>query len=277
MTDQTLSPLLQFNDGNTIPQLGLGVYKISDDETAAVVRTALEVGYRHVDTAAFYGNEASVGRGVAESGLPRHEVFVTTKVWNHDHGYDNTLRAFDASLSTLGFDYIDLYLIHWPQPALGLYVETWRALEALKASGRARSIGVSNFEPHHLERLASETDIVPAINQVELHPMLTQQDVRAYDAAHGILTEAWAPLARGRIVDQPVIQRLAAAHGKTAAQVVIRWHLQLGNVVIPKSVTPARVAANFDVWHFTLTDDEVAAISAIDSDTRTGMHPDENG
>ena len=198
-------------------------------------------------------------------------------MWNHDHGYDGTLRAFDASLATLGLDYIDLYLIHWPQPALGLYVETWKALETLKTSGRARSIGVSNFEPHHLDRLAAETDIVPAINQVELHPMLIQQRVRDYDAAHGILTEAWSPLARGRIFDHPVIQSLASAHDKTAAQIVIRWHLQLGTVVIPKSVTPARIAENFAVWDFALSDEDVAAISSINSDTRTGMHPDENG
>jgi 2,5-diketo-D-gluconate reductase A len=270
----TLSPLLQFHDGRSIPQLGLGVYKVPDAIAADTVAFALASGYRHVDTAALYENETGVGQGIARAGLPRGEVFVTTKVWNDRHGYDETLRAFDESLGKLALDYVDLYLIHWPAPHQDRYVDTWRALETLRAEGRARSIGVSNFHPHHIERLLAETGSVPVINQVELHPWLQQADVRAYDSAHGILTEAWSPLARGRAIGNRALDAIGAKHGKSAAQVVIRWHLQLGNVVIPKSVTPSRIRENLDVFDFTLDDDDLAALAALDSGERTGRDPD---
>jgi len=270
----TSSPLLKLNDGRSIPQLGLGVYKIADDLAAETVQVALEAGYRHVDTAALYENEVGVGQGVARAGLPREDVFVTTKVWNDRHGYDETLRAFDESLAKLGLDYVDLYLIHWPAPGQDRYVEAYRALETLHADGRARSIGVSNFHTHHLDRLLAETAVVPVINQVELHPWLPQADVREYDAAHGILTEAWSPLARGRAIGNETLDRIGAKYGKSAAQVVIRWHLELGNVVIPKSVTPQRIRDNLNVFDFALDAADTAAIAAFDSGERTGKDPD---
>jgi 2,5-diketo-D-gluconate reductase A len=262
------------NDGHQIPQVGLGVYKVTDATATVVVEAALELGYRHIDTARLYENETGVGNGMRASGVPREEIFVTTKVWNSDHGYDETLRAFDASLGRLGLDYLDLYLIHWPVPSQDRYVETWRALEKLRADGVARSIGVSNFSEAHLERLLGETAIVPAVNQVELHPLLAQSSVRAFDTAHGILTEAWSPLARGRVLDNAVIAEIAAKHGKSVAQIVVRWHVQLGNVVIPKSVSRERIAENFDVFGFTLDADDLAAIAALDSGYRTGPDPD---
>ncbi|MDQ4138851.1 MAG: aldo/keto reductase, partial [Actinomycetota bacterium] len=252
--------------------MGLGVYKVAESATEALVAGAIEAGYRHIDTATLYGNERGVGAGVRVSGVPREDVFVTTKVWNNEQGRDKTLRAFDTSLGKLGFDYVDLYLIHWPMPSQGLFLETWRTLEELKADGRARSIGVSNFEPHHLEVLLRETDTVPAANQVELHPWLPQRAVREYDEAHGIVTESWSPLARGRVADEPVLERIAAKHGKTAAQVTIRWHLQLGAVVIPKSSSLERVRGNFDVFDFELDADDLAAIDALDDGYRTGPH-----
>ncbi len=270
-------PSIALNDGNPIPQLGFGVYKIGDEQTADAVEFALETGYRHIDTAAFYENERGVGDGVRRSGLDRSDVYVTTKVWWTDNGYDSTLRSFDASLERLGFDYVDLYLIHWPAPRHDLYVDTWRALEKLRAEGRTRSIGVANFHIHHLERLARETAVVPALNQVELHPWLQQRDVRAYDAEAGIVTEAWSPLARGRILDNGPLARIAAKHRVSPAQVVIRWHLQLGNVVIPKSQTPARIRENFDVFGFALDDDDLAVIATLDSGYRTGKDPDDLG
>jgi len=266
---------LQLNDGRTIPQLGLGVYKIADDLAAGTVQVALEAGYRHIDTAALYANERGVGEGLARAALPREEVFVTTKVWNDRHGYDQTLRAFDESLAKLGLDYVDLYLIHWPAPRQDRYLDTYRALETLRADGRARSIGVSNFHTHHLDRLLAETAIVPAVNQVELHPWLVQAEVRAYDDAHGIRTEAWSPLARGRAIDEPVLAAIGARYGKSAAQVVLRWHLQLGNIVIPKSVTPSRIRENLDVFDFALDAGDMAAITALDSGERTGKDPDD--
>jgi len=272
----TVSPLLALNDGRSIPQLGLGVYKVEDAIAADTVQFALEAGYRHVDTAALYENETGVGAGIARAGLPRDDVFVTTKVWNDRHGYDETLRAFDESLGKLALDYVDLYLIHWPAPRQDRYVDTYRALEALRADGRARSIGVSNFHTHHLDRLLAETDVPPAINQVELHPWLQQSAVREYDAAHGILTEAWSPLARGRAIDNPTLDAIGAKHGKSAAQVVIRWHVELGNVVIPKSVTPARIRENLDVFDFALDPYDLAAISALDAGERTGKDPDDH-
>jgi len=271
------TPTIALNDGASIPQLGLGVYKVPDDEAETVVATALEAGYRHLDTASFYGNEGGVGRAMRASGVPRDEVFLTTKVWNTDHGYDETLRAFDLSLETLGTDHVELYLIHWPAPRQDRYVETYRALERIREEGRARSIGVSNFQVHHLERLLGETGVVPAVDQVEAHPWLQQRELRAFADAHGIVTEAWSPLARGRILDDPTLLRLAEAHGVSTAQVVIRWHLQQGLVVIPKSVTPSRIRSNADVFGFELSDDDLAAIAALDSGQRTGSHPDDNG
>lgn len=271
----TASPLLLLNDGRSIPQLGLGVYKVADDIAADTVQVALDAGYRHVDTAALYDNERGVGQGIDRSGLPREDLYVTTKVWNDRHGYDETLRAFDESLGKLGLDYVDLYLIHWPAPRQDRYVDTYRALETLRADGRARSIGVSNFHTHHLDRLLAETDVTPAVNQVELQPWLQQSAVRAYDAAHGILTEAWSPLARGRAIGDPVLDEIGARHGKTAAQVVIRWHIELGNIVIPKSVTPARIRENLDVFDFALAADDLEAIAALDSGERTGKDPDD--
>jgi 2,5-diketo-D-gluconate reductase A len=271
--DQTL----QLNDGHTIPQLGLGVYKIPDARAADAVQVALEAGYRHVDTAALYANERGVGEGLARVGLPRADVFVTTKVWNDRHGYDETLRAFDESLAKLTLDYVDLYLIHWPAPMQDRYVDTYRALETLRADGRARSIGVSNFHTHHLDRLLAETDVVPAVNQVELHPWLVQTGLRAYNAAHGIRTEAWSPLARGRAIGNSTLDAIGARYGKSAAQVVLRWQLQLGNIVIPKSVTPNRIRENHDVFDFALTDADVAAVTALDANERTGKDPDDLG
>lgn len=270
-------PSLTLNDGRSIPQLGLGVYKVADDEAERVVGTALEAGYRHLDTAAFYGNETGVGKALAASGLDRDDVFLTTKVWNTDHGYDETLRSFDESLAKLGTDVVDLYLIHWPAPQQDKYVETYRALERLRQDGRARSIGVSNFQIHHLERLLGETDIVPAINQVELHPWLQQSELRTFDAAHGIVTESWSPLARGRILDDDALARIAARHGVTPAQVTIRWHLQSGLVVIPKSVTPERITSNVDVFGFELDASDLASIAGLETGERTGSHPDHNG
>ncbi|MFG3039415.1 aldo/keto reductase [Streptomyces sp. NPDC048330] len=268
-------PTVTLNNGVEIPQLGFGVFQVPDDETAAAVTTALETGYRSIDTAAIYGNEAGVGRALAASGLPREELFVTTKLWNADQGYDDTLRAFDASLSKLGLDYADLYLIHWPAPARDLYRASWRALERLADEGRIRAAGVSNFQPGHLARLTDGAQLIPAVNQIELHPGLQQEELRSFHAEHGIATEAWSPLAQGAVLGERVIVDLAARHGKSPAQVVLRWHLQLGNVVIPKSVTPARVRENFDVFDFALTDDEMGALAALDRGLRTGPHPDE--
>ncbi len=270
-------PRITLNDGHTIPQLGLGVYKVADDEAERTVATALEAGYRHLDTAALYGNEEGVGRGLRASGIARDDVFVTTKVWNDQQGYESTLRAFDLSLGKLGLDVVDLYLIHWPAPRQDLYVETYRALEKIRADGRARSIGVSNFQVHHLERLLGETDVVPVINQIEVQPWLQQRELRAFGATNHIVTEAWSPLARGRILDSPVLAELAAAHGVSPAQIVLRWHVQSGLVVIPKSVTPSRIAQNLDVFSFELSADDMRAIEGLDSGERVGSHPDEVG
>ena len=270
-------PQISLNDGNRIPQLGFGVYKIPDDETADAVTAALGAGYRHIDTAAFYENERGVGEGIRRSSVPREEVFVTTKVWWTENGFDSALRSFDASLQRLGFDTVDLFLIHWPAPAHDKYVATWRALERIRDEGRARSIGVANFHTHHLERLARETATVPAVNQVELHPWLPQTEVRAYDEEHGIVTESWSPLARGRVLGDATLDAIAARHGVTGAQVVIRWHLQLGLVVIPKSVTPERIRQNLDVFSFELDADDLALIATLESGERTGRDPDDLG
>ena len=272
MADQ---PTITLNSGTAMPQLGFGVFKVPDDETAAAVSAAFEAGYRAIDTAAMYRNEGGVGKAIADSGIARDELFITTKLNNDGHGTDAALRAFEVSRTRLGLDYVDLYLIHWPLPAQDRYVQTWQAFEKLKRDGLARAIGVSNFKPAHLQRLFDETDVVPALNQVELHPYLTQDVLRAFDAQHGIATEAWSPIARGGdLLSDPAITALAEKYGKTPAQIVIRWHLQLGNVVIPKSVTPSRIAENFDVFDFELAEDDVTSISALNRDERTGPDPD---
>ena len=268
-------PSVTLNNGVEIPQLSFGVFQVPDEQTTAAVTSALEAGYRSIDTAAIYGNETGVGRALAAAALPREELFVTTKVWNADQGYDATLRAFDASLAKLGLDYVDLYLIHWPTPARDLYRDSWRALERLAEEGRVRAAGVSNFQPDHLERLLDGATLIPVVNQIELHPGLQQAALRAFHAEHKIATEAWSPLAQGAVLDDPAITDIAARHGKSPAQVVIRWHLQLGNIVIPKSVTPARIRENLDVFDFALTEQEMTAIAALDRDLRTGPHPDE--
>ena len=269
---------LVLNNGVRIPQLGFGVYKIPEAATRDAVLTAFAAGYRHIDTAALYRNERGVGEAVRESGLPRDEVFVTSKVWNDDHGYDATLRAFDASMERLGLDVLDLYLIHWPVPRLDRYVDTWRALEQLYRDGRVRAIGVSNFQPDHLRRLLDRTDVVPVVNQVELHPYLQQEKLRVAHEELGLLTEAWAPLARGgELLADQVVLGLADKHARTPAQVVLRWHLQLGNVVIPKSVTPARIAENIAVFDFALDEDDMAVLASLDRERRTGAHPDHLG
>ncbi|KOV66705.1 oxidoreductase [Streptomyces sp. AS58] len=257
-----------------MPQLGFGVWQVPDDEAEHAVATALEAGYRSIDTAAIYGNEEGTGKAVRASGLPREEVFVTTKLWNGDQGYDATLRAFDVSLGKLGLDYVDLYLIHWPMPSKGKFVDTYKAFESLLADGRVRAIGVSNFLPEHLERLIDETSVIPAVNQIELHPHLQQHAVREFHAEQGIATEAWSPLGSGRgLLEVPAIVAIAQKHNRTPAQVVLRWHLQLGNVVIPKSVTPSRIKENIDVFDFTLDTEDLAAISALNEDRRLGPDP----
>lgn len=275
MTTTPAVPTVKLNNGVEIPQLGFGVFQVPDDQTTAAVAEALAAGYRSIDTAAIYGNETGVGRALADAGLPREELFVTTKVWNSDQGYDATLRAFEAGLAKLGLEYVDLYLIHWPTPARDLYADTWRALERLNADGRIRAAGVSNFQPAHLQRLLDTSELAPAVNQIELHPGLQQAELRAFHARHGIATEAWSPLAQGAVLDDPTITAIAARTGKSAAQVVLRWHLQLGNIVIPKSVTPARIRENLDVFDFALTDEDMAAIAGTDRGLRTGPNPDE--
>ncbi|RKS05100.1 2,5-diketo-D-gluconate reductase A [Nocardiopsis sp. Huas11] len=266
---------VSLNDGHTMPQLGFGVWQVPDDQAQGAVETALEAGYRSIDTARIYDNETGVGRAVAAAGIDREDLFLTTKLWNGDQGYDTTLKAFDASLERLGLDYVDLYLIHWPLPARDQYVDTWKAMERIRSEGRARSIGVSNFTRTTLDRLIAETEVVPVLNQIELHPYLTQEDMRRADAAHGLLTEAWSPLGQGKgLLEDPVLVSLGDKHGKTPAQVVLRWHLQLGNVVIPKSVTPSRIRENIDVFDFELSAADVDAISALDRGGRIGSDPD---
>ncbi|MCX4904109.1 aldo/keto reductase [Streptomyces sp. NBC_00878] len=261
-----------------MPQLGFGVWQMADDETEKAVATALEAGYRSIDTAAIYGNERGTGKGITGSGIARKDLFVTTKLWNSDQGYDSTLRAFDASLEKLGLDYVDLYLIHWPAPSRGKYIDTYKAFEKLSADGRAKSIGVSNFLPEHLEKLIDATSVIPAVNQIELHPHLQQRVSREYHAQQGIATEAWSPLGSGRgLLEVPAIVAIAQKHGRTPAQVVLRWHIQLGNVVIPKSVTPSRIKENIDVFDFSLDTEDIAAISALNEDRRLGPDPATEG
>ena len=269
------TPEITLNNGVRIPQVGFGVYQIPEHETEAATTTALQAGYRHIDTASVYGNEAGVGAAVKSSAVGRENIFVTTKVWNGDQGYDATLEAFGASTQRLGLDVVDLLLIHWPVPKYDLYVQTWRAMIDMQGDGRVRAIGVSNFQPNHLRRLIDETAVVPAINQIELHPYLPQAELRAVHAELGIATEAWAPLARaGDIFEAPPVVAASRRSGKTPAQVVLRWQLQLGNVLIPKSVTPSRIAENIDIFDFELTDDEMRAIEALSTGERIGPDPD---
>ena len=266
-------PDVTLNNGVKMPQVGYGVFQIPDGETTAAVTTALEAGYRSIDTAAVYRNESGVGRALARSGLPREELFVTTKLANSEQGYESALRAFDTSIGLLGLDYVDLYLIHWPLPRLDRYVETWQALEKLYADGRVRAIGVSNFQPSHLERLGG--DIVPAVNQIELHPYLRQDGLRRYHADHGAGTEAWSPLARGgEPLADAAITALAEKYGRTPAQIVLRWHLQRDTVVIPKSATPSRIRENLSVFDFSLDDADLALLSNLDRGHRVGPDPD---
>ena len=283
------SPRLSLNNGVLIDQLGFGLYKVPAADAEGLVATALAAGYRHFDTAAMYGNETGVARGIssqldAGSGsggsgelfppLSREDVFVTTKVWNDHHGFDATLRAFDDSMVNLGLDYVDMYLIHWPCPRRGLFTETYRALETLYREGRVRAIGVSNFQPAHLDRLLAGAEVVPAVNQIELHPWLQQEELRSKHADLGIRTEAWSPLGRGQVLADPVIQACAAEHGRTPAQVILRWHMQLGNIAIPKASSEARIRENLDVFNFELSARDMAAINALDRGQRTGSHPD---
>ncbi|MDT7620547.1 MAG: 2,5-diketo-D-gluconate reductase [Pseudonocardiales bacterium] len=273
----TQVPNIRLNNGTEIPQFGFGVFQIPPAETAGAVREAFAAGYRHIDTAQMYGNEEGVGEAIKDSDLSRGEVFVTTKLNNDAHGYNSAISALDESLKKLQLDYVDLYLIHWPLPHQDRYVETWKGFEKLLADGRARSIGVSNFQPAHLDRLAKETDTVPAVNQIELHPLLTQTELRKYHAEHGIATEAWSPIAQGEVLGEQTITSLADKYGKSPAQVVLRWHLQVGNIVFPKSVNPDRVRENIDVFDFELADDDMDAIAAMDAGHRTGPDPDTFG
>jgi 2,5-diketo-D-gluconate reductase A len=266
-------PNVALNDGTEIPQLGFGVFQVPPDETQRAVEMALASGYRHIDTAAAYRNERGVAAAIAASGLPRAEIFVTTKLRNSEQGFDSTLAAFERSLEALDLDHVDLYLIHWPVPSRDLYMDTWRAFERINAEGGSRSIGVSNFRVADLERLRREAERQPTINQIELHPLLQQAELRAWHAEHGIVTEAWSPLAQGEVLGDDTLVTIAAHHERTVAQVILRWHLQLGNVVIPKSVTPARVRENLDIFDFELSEDDLAAIGRLDAGHRTGPDP----
>ncbi|GHC99780.1 aldo/keto reductase [Zhihengliuella salsuginis] len=271
-------PMMPLTSDVSIPQLGFGLYKVPGDEAEAIVGQALQTGYRHLDSAALYGNEAGVGRALRaafDGGLAREDLFVTSKVWNDDQGYDSTLRAFEKTRADLGLEHLDLYLIHWPCPERGLYRETYRALERLHDDGLVRAIGVSNFQPAHLQDLLESADVVPAVNQVELHPWLQQRELREEHAELGIATEAWSPLARGRLLDDPELMRIAAKHGVTVAQVVVRWHLQESNIVFPKASAPERMAQNADVFGFALDADDLHAIPALDRGFRSGSHPDD--
>jgi 2,5-diketo-D-gluconate reductase A len=273
MTDVTTIPRVALQDGVEIPQLGFGVFQVPPGDTQETVEEALDAGYRHLDTAAAYRNEAGVGAAIAAAGLARDEVFLTTKLWNSAQGYDSTLAVFEKSLERLGTDHVDLYLIHWPMPSEDRYLDTWRAFERISEEGRSRSIGVSNFRVEDLERLQREADYLPSVNQIELHPGLQQAELRAWHAEHGIATEAWSPLAQGALLDDETIETVAAHHEKTPAQTILRWHLQLGNVVIPKSVTPERIRENIDVFDFELSEDDMAAIARLDAGARTGPDP----
>ena len=274
----TQVPNIRLNNGVEIPQFGFGVFQVPADETAETVQAAFDAGYRHIDTAQMYGNEEGVGRALAQSGLPRDEVFVTTKLNNDGHGHDAALQRLDESLAKLGTDHVDLYLIHWPRPQEDRYVETWKGLEQAAADGKARSIGVSNFTIANLERLAKETGTVPAVNQIELHPRLVQRELRNYHVENGIATEAWSPIAQGGdLLSDGILKELAEKYGKTPAQVVLRWHIQLGNIVFPKSMKPERMRENIGVFDFDLSNDDMDAVSALDRHERTGPDPDRFG
>ncbi|MDX6635054.1 MAG: 2,5-diketo-D-gluconate reductase [Solirubrobacterales bacterium] len=273
MTNAIEVPVLTLHDGVEIPQLGFGVFQIPPEETQEKVEEALGVGYRHVDTAAAYRNEAGVGAAIAATGVRREDVFVTTKLWNSEQGYDSTLRAFEKSIERLGTGHVDLYLIHWPLPSEDLFLDTWRAFERIQEEGGARSIGVSNFRVEDLERLEQEAERRPTVNQVELHPHLQQAELRAWHADHDVATEAWSPLAQGELLEDGTIETVAAHHDRTPAQVILRWHLQVGNVVIPKSSTPERIRENFELFDFELSEDDMAALERLDTGERTGPDP----
>ncbi len=272
-------PNIRLNNGVEIPQFGFGVFQVKPEDTAKTVQSAFDAGYRHIDTAQMYQNEQEVGQAIAAAGIPRDELFVTTKLNNDSHGADKTATAFDESLRKLGLDHVDLFLIHWPRPGENKYVETWGAFEKIASNGGARAIGVSNFQVPHLERLAAETGTVPAINQIELHPYLPQNELRAYHQAHGIATEAWSPIGGqgGDLLHEQSIAGLAEKYGRSPAQIVLRWHIQLGNIVFPKSTTPSRIVENIDVFDFELSADDVTTIDELDNGTRTGPNPDEFG
>ena len=276
MATESKSPVVDLLDGNTIPKLGLGVYKVDDDLAAPLVSHALTNGYRLIDTASMYENEVGVGRGIAESGVPRDQVQVATKFWMDDLGYENTLKAFDKSLKLLGLDYLDFYLIHWPAPKRGLlYVDSWKAMEKLKNEGLVRSIGVCNFHPHHVDEILKVAEHKPVLNQVELHPWLTQDKVLEYGNLHSILTQAWSPLARGKILEEDMLAELAKSHGRSVAQIVLRWHIQRGVAVIPKSNSMERITENMNVFDFELSEQEMVSISALNSNFRTGVDPED--
>lgn len=266
---------IRLNDGVNIPQIGLGVWQVDNAEAPKAVEAAIEAGYRSIDTAAIYGNEEGVAAGIRAASVPREQLFITTKLWNDRHGAGNALKAFEESLKKLQLEYVDLYLIHWPTPRANLYVETWRALQEIKSSGRARSVGVSNFKIPHLERIIGETGIVPSVNQIELHPRFQQTEQRAFHAKHKIVTESWSPLGQGRVMKDPLIAGIAQKHGRTPAQVALRWHIQNDLVAIPKSVTPARIIENFDVFNFELTEEDMSKIATLDNNRgRIGPDPD---
>jgi len=270
------SPLMQLQDGNTMPQLGLGVYKVDNDIAAPLVSHALQNGYRLIDTASMYENEVGVGQGIVDSGIPREEVMVATKFWMDDLGFENTLKAFDKSLKLLGLDYLDLYLIHWPAPKRGLlYVESWKAMEKLKDEGLVRSIGVCNFHTHHIDEILKVAEHKPVVNQIELHPWLTQENAIAYDNAHSIVTQAWSPLARGKILEEAMLEAMAIKHGKSVAQIVLRWHIQRGVAVIPKSNSKDRIVENMNVFDFELSAEDVDAITGLNTNFRTGVDPED--
>jgi 2,5-diketo-D-gluconate reductase A len=275
MTQALQTPSVRLNDGHEIPQLGFGVFQVPPEDTERAVSLALEAGYRHIDTAAAYRNEEGVGRAIEASGLRRDELFVTTKLWNDNHGREDALRTLPRSLGRLGLEFVDLYLIHWPVPGQDRYAETWQSFVELREEGRTRSIGVSNFNPEHLDRIERETGTTPAVNQIELHPRLQQAELRAYHREHGIATEAWSPIGRGgEILEDRTIGTIANNHGKTPAQVILRWHLQLGNVTIPKSVTPERIRENFDVFDFELGDEDMKQVAELDRGERLGPDPE---
>ena len=274
MTTTASVPTITLNNGVEIPQLGFGVFQIPPEETKAATLTALEAGYRHIDTAEMYGNEEGVGQAVRESAIDRSELFVTSKLNNGFHAPEDALAAFEQTLGALDIDYVDLFLIHWPLPAVGDFVETWKALEEAYAGGKVRAIGVSNFQQHHLNRLLAESTVIPAVNQIEVHPYLTQDPLRAFGSEHGIATEAWSPIAQGKVLGDPVIERIARRTEKTPAQVVLRWHIQRGDIVFPKSVTKERVEENFALFDFELGDADISDIGALNKDERTGPDPD---